>query len=381
MTVNAHLAPQLDAFIALDDPGFALLINAPWGAGKTYARHEYTKGKDHLYVSLFGVPSATAIEEALFQAMAERADVKIPQGLSNAFSDIAKNFIGINLDLTAVYKRQVLKALPKVIIFNDLERAQMPIPQLLAAFNSHVEHEKRNLIFLANEAKLEAHNEYREWREKVVGRTITLRPETESAIDVFLAKISQDGARKFLEDAREIILQVFNMSNTDNLRLLRQALAEFARLYERIPNEFSDQVSAMEKLFGDFLALSIAWHAGNKLTPDDFKMSAAYWIEHRLEREKKDPMDSGLLRLRKTYVSAPFAPLDGRNLPDDLARILIVDGYAPDDQIEAQMKLADAFKQTIEEPWRVLWWWRKREESEVIKALDEVQSELKNKSL
>lgn len=34
MIANAHLGPQLDAYVALKKPGFALMVDAPWGGGR-----------------------------------------------------------------------------------------------------------------------------------------------------------------------------------------------------------------------------------------------------------------------------------------------------------------------------------------------------------
>ncbi len=38
MTANPHLAPILNDWLSLDNPGFALLITAPWGAGESPTR-------------------------------------------------------------------------------------------------------------------------------------------------------------------------------------------------------------------------------------------------------------------------------------------------------------------------------------------------------
>jgi hypothetical protein len=74
LSVNSHLHPQLDAFAALDKPGFAILVDAPWGAGKTHAITGWLRGKPHLYVSLYGVDSREAVERAVMAARLNAQD-------------------------------------------------------------------------------------------------------------------------------------------------------------------------------------------------------------------------------------------------------------------------------------------------------------------
>jgi hypothetical protein len=155
MNANLHLQPQLDAFTRLADPGFALLVDAPWGAGKTYALKGWLSGrKDALYVSTFGAKSSSAIEEALFQKLLERKDLKSPQGTTQLLEGVAEKFTGAKVDLTGAYRRTVMKDLPQVLVFDDLERAEMPLTELLSAINRFVEHEGRHIVLLANQAEL-----------------------------------------------------------------------------------------------------------------------------------------------------------------------------------------------------------------------------------
>jgi len=41
------------------------LLTAPWGAGKTHLAQRLIKGKDALYVSLFGVKNSDDIDRAI----------------------------------------------------------------------------------------------------------------------------------------------------------------------------------------------------------------------------------------------------------------------------------------------------------------------------
>lgn len=123
MSTNTHLRPQLDAYARLANPGFALLMDAPWGAGKTHALKWWLSDrKDALYVSVYGAKGSGEIEEALFQALLERRDIKPPQGVTQMLDGFAEKFTGAKVDLTGAFRRSVMKGLPQVLVFDDLER-------------------------------------------------------------------------------------------------------------------------------------------------------------------------------------------------------------------------------------------------------------------
>ena len=321
MTDNPHLIPQLDAYLKQTEPGYAIMIDAPWGAGKTYAINAWLAGKQHCFVSLFGVASIAGIEEALFNRLLAKSDVKVPTGVSKALEDVTKKFTGATIDLTGFHRQQVMKGLPRLLVFDDLERALMPAPALLAALNRFVEHETKQVILIANELELDKSDDYRKWREKVVGRTITLKPETDSAFEAILASSAAGDSKDFLSAHRDLILTVFQDSQTANLRRLRQSVIEFTELHMKLPASIRDMASGMSYLLASFLALSIAYQSG-EITKDDLLQQRQ--IGTKASRENiSGPPQSKLQVLRDRYKNNNFAILSGDALPSELARRLI----------------------------------------------------------
>jgi hypothetical protein len=375
MTANPHLIPQLDAYLAQSEPGFAIMIDAPWGAGKTHAIKAWLNGKPHCYVSLFGVASIQDIEEALFNRLMERQDIKPPNGFNQIAEGMTKKFTGVTIDLTGFHRQQVMKSLPKLLIFDDLERAQMPPPALLAALNRFVEHEGRQVILIANENELGKGDDYRKWREKVVGRTITLKPETDSALDQSLAALAVGDPKDFLTMHSDLIIAVFQRSETGNLRLLRQSVTEFAALYAMLPDYIRNKASGMKYLVASFLALSIAYHAG-QITKDDLlqPMTLRLKSSQKTNGEESPPSQLQVLEDRfKDYGAVQFR---GNALPGDLARMLIGDGYAPQELVVGVLCDLAIFRNHDDEPWVTLAYWRHRDEADVKAALDIVRAQL-----
>jgi hypothetical protein len=384
MTANPHLAPILDGYLDEKSPGYAVMVTAPWGAGKTFAVDGWLKGKDHVKVSLFGLTSLQEIDEALFDALVSKRDFKTPKGVAKALEGITKKLTGAEVDLTGFHRRQILSALPKLLVFDDLERAQMPAPQLLAALNRFVEHEGRWVVLIANEAELNSapeaetiskKSDYRRWREKVVGRTVTLQPETEIALPHFVEAIPETKGRKLLADHEALIERVFNHSGTQNLRLLRQSCAELARFLPRLPQHYLSQSRILPGLVADFVALYLARHQG-KLADEDFDFHGRSWkrAAKRANGEESVPDQIGLLL--RAFENVPEVSLNGMSLPGELARQLVVLGHADKAAIEHLMKQAASFEQSVPEPWRILWYWPQVHEDEVVQALRFVKDDL-----
>jgi hypothetical protein len=380
MTANPHLIPQLDAYLAQSEPGFAILIDAPWGAGKTHAIKAWLNGKPHCYVSLFGVASIQDIEEALFNRLMERQDIKPPNGFNQIAEGMTKKFTGVTIDLTGFHRQQVMKSLPKLLIFDDLERAQMPPPALLAALNRFVEHEGRQVILIANEAELTKAEDYRRWREKVVGRTITLKPETDSALNACLASLAAGEQQEFLTTHRELIITVFQISQTDNLRLLRQSVKEFAAFHGMLPEDIRNKTSGMKYLLGSFFALSIAYHAG-QITKDDLLQPVTYRLPSDRKNERREPPPTQFEVLTNRFTVLPSVMFGGHALPGKLARLLIGDGYAPPEIISSALRDLTIFRNEEDEPWVKLAYWRRRDEAEVETALGCVQAQIANREI
>lgn len=384
MPVNDHLPPLLDAYVALSDPGFAVMVTAPWGVGKSFAVKEWLGNRPHLYVSLFGVDSVAAAQEAVFIAALDQTDAtqaRLRAKGADALSKLAGGAIakatGVSVDLSGAYRNLVLKHAPQLMILDDLERAQLPPPQLLGLINRFVEHEGRNVILIANEAELDTSGDYRRWREKVVGRTITLAPDTDSALTVFLAQVPDAPARAFLIPHRDLLRQVFDLSETQNLRLLRQAMLEWARFYGGLPPDITGNDAGMRHLLADFMALTVAYH-GAKIDREDLGQEIgcerAVWRAGGSKGE--EPPETGVEKLLKRYADHPTTWLNGSAMPADLAKQVIGDGHAPPDEIAAALRTLALFRDPDAEPWITLWWWRRRPEAKVTEALEKVQAQL-----
>lgn len=390
MPANEHLAPQLDAYIALSEPGFALLVTAPWGAGKTHALKVWLKGHPHLYISLFGLESRAAIEEALFQAALERAGgnetdaysvnmTKAMDGVMRVMGGALSKAVGASIDLNGAYRKLVLREAPPLVVFDDLERASMKPAQLLSILSDFVEHKGKQVIAIANEAELEKDQEFMGWKEKVIGRTIAIAADPETVLPIFLDKLNaaEGKAQRYLSQQSDLLLRVFNTSGCQNLRLLQQAIREFARLYCELPILIQENEKAMPKLLATFVALSLAYHAA-KISREELSQSEHYegLFSASKKKIKEDDPKKNLKLLVKRYEGLTEVHLDRSVLGAELSTKLIADGYADAEETSASLSCLAMFQNEVEKPWITLWGWRRRPEEDVRCALGFVDQQL-----
>ena len=337
------------------------------------------KDRPYIYVSVFGLGSPEAINDAVFDALIASKDFSLPPNLFSGIDAIGKKFTGAQLDLRGAYRNIVLRSLPKLIVFDDLERAAMPAPQLRSALNPYVEHKGRSVLLIANESELKGPDatpaDYRKWREKVIGRIVTLTSETETALTAFLQNLPEGPGKTLLIPQSHLIRSVFEASTTQNLRLLRQSLTDLARFLDRLPEQYRDQSRVLPNLMGTYLALSIAWHAGVILQESDFDF-AERETDFFMPNGSENTRQSGWDILSDRYSGIQGVDLGGRSLSGALAFRLIVSGHASDTEIIELMVHADAFHQPDPEPWRILWYWTSNNDEQIDEAYNNLQKQL-----
>ena len=99
-----------------------------------------------------------------------------------------------------------------ILIFDDLERCKLELNNILGYINYFVEHQGHKVIILAHEDKLTKidtsednqsdkaiNNEsYKEIKEKLIGKTLLIVPDLDSAINDFIDKVSNAETKEFL---------------------------------------------------------------------------------------------------------------------------------------------------------------------------------------
>lgn len=160
---------------------YAVMIDGAWGCGKTYFVKEYLiekieqnekQKKDQnknynckrvVYISLYGVKSVDDVSKQVFMesylAKADKAKGILRKGtefvgtlLPVAF-DVVKSFTGIETDVDKLFGivNDFLTIKNCIFIFDDLERCDCNINEILGYINGFVEHYGFKVILVANQ--------------------------------------------------------------------------------------------------------------------------------------------------------------------------------------------------------------------------------------
>ena len=263
-------------FINTNETNGALLVTGNWGCGKSYIIKGIADdlNKDVKYavvvVSLFGIDSIASVNvrvkdaylevnssllgnsaRKVYKAMAKIAkesaaicaaaspDSPTAAAISAGTSSVASlnpfNAISVKNTVGTGKKQKQF-----VLIFDDFERCKIPRIDLLGAINEYSENRKIRTILIADESKItgdddeKIRKEYKEFKEKLVSRTIKLTPDFNDAITSIIREYKETvpGYIGFLRKNAHIVQQVFFESKTENLRSLKSYLMDFERVFE-----------------------------------------------------------------------------------------------------------------------------------------------------
>ncbi|NPD91370.1 P-loop NTPase fold protein [Xylanibacter muris] len=264
--MNDNIVNFLNEYMINPDPQYAVLLKGKWGCGKTYFINSWIKEyqkKDSIekvfepvYVSLYGLSETqqitTAINRALYPilyckaAKAGKTLVKFISGIvfkhevdfnNDGNADIT---MSIGLDPLSIFKsedEQVKKG--NLLIFDDLERCDVPMKKLLGYLNYFVEQCHCHLLIIGDENKItESENRkvFGEFKEKTIGREFEIETDIQCALDCF---VNQTPRNDFVINHQKQIEEFFSMTECNNLRILRQALWDFSR-FEESMTDFSE---------------------------------------------------------------------------------------------------------------------------------------------
>ncbi|WP_444453238.1 P-loop NTPase fold protein [Rhodobacter capsulatus] len=385
----------LAEYLSTREPRYALLINAPWGAGKTEfvkTQTQYETDGKFLYLSLYGIDSAAAFNEALLSAIINKSGnefEKKTRSLGEKLKNIASNsqFFGFSVNLSSISLVEgARKYLPQFLIFDDLERAAMPQSKISGLLNDFIEHDKRHVILIANTEKIEADERptFDTTREKAIGRTIQIRPDVDAALRSYLKGVPAGRGKDYLQENQALIKAIFNQGKHKNLRLLRYAIQAAASLLDKVDEEIFKFEKPVEKLVCTFLALHMAY-GGGRIGEEELAKRA----DSRAFGKIIDEQDGGnqkmraLIKLAEAHPDCDIGiPYGGSPLPVDLTRFLLVDGFASKDTINDQLRNTHYFSPKEDRPdWVKLWHWGELSTNELDDILCRITAQLSNSEI
>lgn len=241
-------------------------------------------------MSLYGISNLEDISKKIFiettqlmdknlrKFMEQTGQTTIPEYAKTGL-DMA-NFFGVTQNGDKLDYGEFFSTDDKVLCFDDLERANVDVIDILGYINNFVEHDHIKTIIICNEKELSTKlkssnlemktfiatylldkqgelnttdkpmvekiqnkiehvfdkaNDYERIKEKLIGETFDYAPKFDYIINGILMRYeSNPDLIRFLRENTRLIILTFERSGTRNLRILKHALNDFQKIYEMV---------------------------------------------------------------------------------------------------------------------------------------------------
>lgn len=325
-------------YIRADYTDYAIMINGEWGSGKTYFWNHKIRNKIEsmelngkryktIYMSLYGISNLEEISKKIFIETTQLMDKNLKKYMDNnsqiSIPEYAKtgldmaNFFGITQNGDKIDYKEFFSTDDKVLCFDDLERANVDVIDILGYINNFVEHDHIKTIIICNEKELSTKlknsnlemktfiatylldkegnlikktdkpmveriqdtieyvfdkaNDYERIKEKLIGETFEYAPEFNYIINGILMRYEKyPELIRFLRENTNLIISTFNKSGTRNLRILKHALNDFKKIFDMVNKSYPNtNHRIMQTMLIFTIAISFEIKAG-KVTKDKF---------------------------------------------------------------------------------------------------------------
>lgn len=324
-------------YIRADYTDYAIMINGEWGSGKTYFWNNKIRNKIEsmqvngkklttIYMSLYGISNLEEISKKIFIETTQLMDKNLKKYMNSneqtTIPEYAKtgldmaNFFGVTQNGDKIDYEKFFSTDDKVLCFDDLERANVDVIDILGYINNFVEHDHIKTIIICNEKELSTKlksnniemktfiatylldkekklfennkpmvekiqdtiedvfdkaNDYERIKEKLIGETFEYQPEFTYIINGILMRYERyPELIRFLKSNTSLIISTFEKSGTRNLRILKHALADFKKIFDMVNKSYPNTNNRILQTMLIFtIAVSFEIKAG-KITKDKF---------------------------------------------------------------------------------------------------------------
>lgn len=275
MDTNNMVINEIKSY--MDNPlKCALLLSGSWGCGKTYFVKNELKSIDNYYISLNGISSISNLSFQLLYLVGHNKFEKNKTQRKNGTNTI-KQIIGTAgsilianaedkfhfsfKDFTKFVKNIDLQN--KLIIFDDLERCELKIEEILGFINNLVEHNNFKVLIVANEEELKVKENYLKIKEKLIYQTIEYSPNIEN----LYGKLYKSKIKEF-EENKLFVIDELKRKNHINLRTLQFIFQRYAELNKKINpilNELTTDKEILKRIYNDIFKCTVVISRDYKL--------------------------------------------------------------------------------------------------------------------
>ncbi|CRM96492.1 KAP family P-loop domain protein [Pseudomonas sp. 22 E 5] len=389
MASTNEAARFLDYYLdASVESEYAVMLSAPWGAGKTHFIKSYLDARaaglppkeqpGYLYASLYGVASVGAIHDQFFAQAHPYLTSKASRIIGSALSGAIEKFGGMKRT-DQLARDMLLKLDGNILVIDDLERCSMKVPDILGFINSFVEHEKLKVIILANEEEISGKEDYERQKEKLVGKTIQVKADPSEVLDKLTVRLRTHLVREVVTHERTALLATFNGSTHPNYRNLRAILEDFERLVETVDVRLRDKPEAMKQLLLYMIATGGESRSGALDREALRLLRTSQFSTGLLSNKERSPADKQFDLLKSRYPEVKWT--DPIVSPEHLSELFFT-GKIDADKINESLARHPEVAGPVDIPaWRLLWDWTRLSKGEYETAKTALLSQLDEHSI
>ena len=197
-----------------------------------------------------------------------------------------------------------------LFVFDDLERCNIEIINLLGYINYFVEHQKLKVIVIANEDEMNNNTDaYKKTKEKLIGKTFSVNTDFYSALSDFIKDIEDAEIELFLKKNSGLIKNFFENAKCQNLRTLHQIILDFERIYKSLPPKALEKEILLQDLLRMLMCFSLELKR-NKMSEKDilflFEASTNLQRKNYCKQQGKNLEEEKYQGLRKFEYLEPI---------------------------------------------------------------------------
>ncbi|WP_243256211.1 P-loop NTPase fold protein [Rhizobium skierniewicense] len=398
---NKHATSVIDDYLAADElpVPHAILVEGPWGSGKTYFlekiyepnRQDQAKTNGvyrtpFLFISLFGARSAADVEKRMHRAASpkEVAFGKAVGTLITGVFEALKVKDATKTALDGIEKRAARRHVEFILVFDDLERIEKGcLGEIMGLVNALITTGERRVILVGDEAKLIEIHADANWvdqNEKIVGRRVRIEADVESVIRRSVSDVHDSPSKDFMSERIDALIDLAHRSDVENLRNLSWAIVNGARFVRSL---LSDREIPHDHVARTMLVVvaTTLWYRSKRLTKKVLdrvpSLSTTLMVRSMARHPEATPEDVEVTAAE--LFSTTFADLAVESPPLEYQRIIDFEasGILDDIDFTTWTKSQFGFGEGRSEPsWRRLWHSYERPMADTEKAVEELSREL-----
>lgn len=249
---DEELLSEIKYYIESKFYNYAVMIDGAWGSGKTYFVNQVLlpelkkETKKSIYISLYGVSNIDELSKKIYikfllKDKSDRINFTLLAGATEALdvvSGLISPFIGKYGDIEIKEKKiqnLVQKFVPIkdcILIFDDLERCNCPMKEILGYINGFVEQAGMKVLIIANQNEL---------RQKMDAQSMALQLQ---------AVLGEDEKLDFEDKQENEIYNLLAGKNTQEEGIKKVSIEEALKRVSQVFKQTSEYERIREKIIG-----------------------------------------------------------------------------------------------------------------------------------